>query len=207
MNKVEWDEAAFRASIPAARENVELAARFCEVGVTQQNWESHRPFVELVFYLCKLDYDIKVLTLQVLTDQSNRSVWERYLGLELYEALNTLPKAINRARIEMAKPTRTLLIPVALFDAAAQTYRQTVKEISSDKTFMSALSQVRNGVAAHHGLNKGKGMEVSIGWTLSAWKLAQTDSSAFQSQFIEYTVKLGRAVQDFGAEIGSGQLG
>lgn len=207
MNKNEWDEVAFRASIPAARENVEFAARFCDIGPTQQDWESHRPFVELVFYLCKLDYDIKVLTLQVLTDLDKRSVWERYLGLELHEALNTLPKAINRARIEMAKPTSASHIPLARFDAAAQMYRQTAKEISSDKVFMDALSRVRNGVAAHHGLNKGKGMEVSIGWTLSAWKLAQTNRSAFQSQFTEYAVKLGRAVQDFGAAISSGQAG
>jgi len=157
MSEEQWDEAAFRASIPTARENVEFAARFCELGPSQPNWESHRPSVELVFYLCKLDYDIKVLTLQALTDPENRSVWERYLALELHEALNTLPKAINRARIEMAKPASASHIPLARFDAAAQSYRQTVKEISSDKVFMDALSRVRNGVAAHHGLNKGKG--------------------------------------------------
>ncbi|WP_243733765.1 hypothetical protein, partial [Micrococcus luteus] len=59
----QWDEAAFRASIPAAREKVEFAARFCEIGPSQPRWDSHRPVVELIFYLCKLDYDIKVLLL------------------------------------------------------------------------------------------------------------------------------------------------
>ena len=52
-----------RASIPAAREKVEFAARFCEIGPSQPRWDSHRPVVELIFYLCKLDYDIKVLLL------------------------------------------------------------------------------------------------------------------------------------------------
>lgn len=63
MSEEQWDEAAFRASIPAAREKVEFAARFCEIGTSQPRWDSHRPVVELIFYLCKLDYDIKVLLL------------------------------------------------------------------------------------------------------------------------------------------------
>lgn len=131
------------------------------------------------------------------------TVWERYLALELHEALHTLPKAMNRARIELAKPTTASHLDLGRFDAAAVAYRQEVKAISGDKDFVHALSLVRNGVAAHHGLSKGKGMDASIAWTRNAWKLAQSDTTPFQSQFTEYAVKLGRAIQHFGEGITS----
>lgn len=203
MSQETWDKAAFHASVPVARENVEFAAHYCELGPSQPNWDSHRPVIEFVFYLCKLDYDIKVLLLQFLTDPDNRTVWEPYLALELHEALHTLPKAINRARIEIAKPTTASRLNLSRFDAAATAYRQEVKGITGDKEFMQALSRIRNGVAAHHGLSKGKGMDVSIAWTLSAWKLAQSNATPFQSQFGEYALKLGHAIQDFGEGIRS----
>lgn len=144
-----------------------------------------------------------MLLLHFLTDPDNRTVWERYLALELHEALHTLPKAINRARIEIAKPTTASHLKLSRFDAAARAYRHEVKTISGDKSFMHVLSLVRNGVAAHHGLSKGKGMDASIAWTLNAWKLAQSDTTPFQSQFTEYAVTLGRAIQDFGESITS----
>lgn len=198
MDAKEWDEDAFRASIPDARKMVEDAARFCEAGPSLPDWNSHRPFAELVFYLCKLDYDIKVLLCQLLSDAVNRTVWERYLALELYEALNTLPTAISRARIEIARPGTASRLDLGRFDAASVAYRERVKEIRGDTDFMGGLTLVRNGVAAHHGLSKGKGMDVSIAWTLNAWKTSQSGVTPFQSQFTEYAVKLGRAVQDFG---------
>jgi len=201
MDAKEWNEGAFRASMPDARKMVEDAARFCEVGPSLPNWNSQRPVVELVFYLCKLDYDIKVLLCQLLSDAVNRTVWERYLALELYEALNTLPTAINRARIEIARPGTASSLDLGHFDSASRVYRERVKEIRADTDFMSGLTLVRNGVAAHHGLSKGKGMDVSIAWTLNAWKTSQLGTTPFQSQFTEYAVKLATAVQDFGEGI------
>lgn len=203
MSSETWDETAFKASIPEAREQVEFAARFIETGSSQPGWESHRPVVELIFYLCKLDYDIKVLLFQFLTDPENRTVWERYLALDLHEAIQTVPKAISRARMEIARPGTGSQIDLARFDAAAASYRREIKAISGDKDFMSALSIVRNGVAAHHGLSRGKGMDASIAWTLNAWKLTQSKKTPFESQFGEYAVRLGRAIQDLGQDIGS----
>jgi hypothetical protein len=200
MNTEQWDETAFRASIPVARKQVELAARFCEAGPSQPHWDSRRPVVELIFYLCKLDYDIKVLVLHFFTDLDNRAIWERYLALELHEALHTLPKAISRARIEIAKPTTASHMDLSRFDAAVAAYRREAKKIQSDKDFIRALSLVRNGVAAHHGLSKGKGMDASIAWTLNACRLTQSYATPFHSQVAEYAVKLGRAIQDLGED-------
>lgn len=203
MSNETWDREAFEAAIPVAREKVEFAARFIEVGPSQPGWESHRPVVELVFYLCKLDYDIKVLLFQFFIDSKNRTVWERYLALELHEALQTVPKAISRARMEIARPGTASHLKLARFDAAAKSYGQEVKAISQDQDFISALKMVRNGVAAHHGLSRGQGMDTSIAWTLNAWKLTQSDTTPFESQFGEYAVRLGRAIQDFGEGMGS----
>lgn len=203
MSNEAWDQKAFKASIPVAREKVEFAARFIEVGPSQPGWESHRPVIELIFYLCKLDYDIKVLLFRFFTDSENRTVWERYLALELHEALQTVPKAINRARMEIARPGTASHLNLARFDAAAKSYRHEVKAISADTDFMNALKMVRNGVAAHHGLSRGQGMDTSIAWTLNAWKLTQSDKTPFESQFGEYAVRLGRAIQDFGENMGS----
>lgn len=207
MNHENWDQEAFKASIPVARENLEFAARFIEVGPSRPRWESHRPVIELIFYLCKLDYDIKVLLFQFFTDSENRPAWERYLALELHEALQTVPKAINRARIEIARPNTASHLDLTHFDAAAKSYRREVKTISEDTDFMNALKTVRNGVAAHHGLNRGQGMDTSIAWTLNAWKLTQSGKTAFESQFGEYAIRLGRAIQDFGENMGSSPVG
>lgn len=203
MSNAAWDKAAFKASILDARQNVEFAARFIESGPSRPRWESHRPVIELMFYLCKLDYDIKVLLFQFCADPENRTVWERHLALELHEALQTLPKAINRARKELARPDTASHLDLARFDTAAKSYRQEVKAINEDKDFMNALKVVRNRIAAHHGLSHGQGLETSIAWTLNAWKLTQSETTPFDSQVGEYAVRLGRAIQDFGKRIRS----
>jgi len=201
MGGAEWDEARFRASIPAAKESVELAARFYTVGPTLPEWESQRPVVDLVFYLARLDYDLKVLLLHFLADPDNRTVWERYLALELHEGLQTVPQAISRARREIAKPSTPSRLSLARFDAAAGEYRWAVKAIREDVEFYETLTTVRNGVAAHHGMRRGAGMEVGIAWTLSAWNLTESGNTPFQSKFGEYAVKFGRAIQDFGISV------
>lgn len=83
MSHSEWDEDAFRRSIPPARENAELAAKICSSLTSNAEGFDHKRYAELVFYMSKLDYDIKVLLLQFLTDPENRSLWERYLALGL----------------------------------------------------------------------------------------------------------------------------
>ena len=199
-----WKPERLRAAIPRAREQVEIVARFCEIGPQQPDWDSHRPVVELLFYLCRLDYDIKVLLLQFLTDREDRSVWEPLLALEVHEALQTVPKAISRARMELGKPASTSGFNVKAFDEASKQYRATVTAISDDKDFMKALSLIRNGVAAHHGLSKGKGMDASIAWVLNSWRLSQTKNTPFESQIGEYAVKLALAVQDFAISVEAG---
>src|SRR5699024_11479750 len=87
MSNATWDQEAFKASIPTAREKAEFAPRSIEVGPSQRGWESHRPVIELTFYLCKLGYDIKVLLFRFFTDSENRTVWEHHLALEPHEAL------------------------------------------------------------------------------------------------------------------------
>lgn len=103
----------------------------------------------MTFNLCKLGYDIKVLLFRFFTDSENRTVWEHHLALEPHEALQTEPKAINRARMEIARPDTASHLNLTRFDATTKSYRQEVKAISKDTDFMNALKMVRNSVAAH----------------------------------------------------------
>lgn len=205
MEAEQWSEEGLRASIPKARGQVNIVAQFFEIGPSRPDWDSHRPVVELLFYLCRLDYDIKVLLLQFLTDADNRAVWEPLLALEVYEALETLPKAINRARIELSKPTTASKLDVQVFDEASKEYRAAAKLIRDDKEFMKGLTIIRNGVAAHHGLNKGKGMDASIAWAMSTWRLSRTELTPLNSQIGEYAVKLGLAIQNFAIRVEQGE--
>jgi hypothetical protein len=204
VNDQQWDPDRLRVAIPKAREQVSIVARFVEIGPTLPDWGSHRPVVELLFYLCRLDYDIKVLLLQFLTDGDNRAVWEPLLALEVHEALETVPKAINRARLELGKPASRSGLNLQVFDEASKQYRTKVKIIRDDADFMKGLTIVRNGVAAHHGLNKGKGMDASIAWALSTWRLSTTELTTRNSQIGEYAVKLGLAIQDFATRVEEG---
>ena len=72
----------------------------------------------------KLGYDIKVLLFRFFTDSENRTVWEHHLALEPHEALQTVPKAINRARMEIARPTRIALEPDTLHATTKSTGRR-----------------------------------------------------------------------------------
>lgn len=205
MHSQQWDPDFLRAAIPKAREQVNIVARFFEVGPSLPDWDSHRTFVELLFYLCRLDYDIKVLLLQFLTDGDNRAVWEPLLALEVHEALDTLPKAISQARQDLSKPTTASKLTLEVFDEASKQYRAAAKVIRDDKDFMNGLTIIRNGVAAHHGLKRGKGMDASIAWAMSTWRLSQTELTPVNSQIGEYAVKLGLAIQGFAARLeGSG---
>lgn len=204
MIEQEWHPDRLRAAIPRAREQFSIVARFYEVGPSQPNWDGHRPVVELLFYLCRLDYGMKVLLLQFLTDGDNRAVWEPLLALEVHEALETLPKAVNRARRELAKPTTQSGINLQNFDASSARLRAEIKFIRDDHDFMKGLKIIRNGVAAHHGLNKGKGMDASIAWALSTARLSETDLTTMNSRIGEYAVKLVLAIQGFASRVEAG---
>lgn len=201
MNET-WDATFLKISIAQARERVEFTARIYRE-LFSLNRDGHKPVVELIFYLAKLDYDIKVLLHQFLNDPDNRTIWERYLILELHEALQSVPKALSRARVYIAQRETESGLDLVQFDSAAKSYSLATKPINKDKEFIEILTMIRNGVAAHHGLKRGKDMDESIAWILSAEQSRRNGLSPFDSQVTEYAIKLGRAVQTLGQDLAS----
>lgn len=103
--------------------------------------------------------------------------------------------------MELAKPDSPSGWDLAGFNAVARRCHDELNQIKGDKAFVRGLGLIRNGVAAHHGLSRGKGMDASIAWTLSSVQLGSAHKGPDESQVAEYAVKLGRAVQEFGESL------
>lgn len=87
----EWDAKSFLhvGSVPPARL---LKILFILLLVLKTNrLESHRPGVELIFYLALIGYETKVLVRRLMEASGDRYVWENYLALHLHEVLERAP--------------------------------------------------------------------------------------------------------------------
>lgn len=194
----------FGQSIPKAREEVELAARFyINAGPYQPDWESHKVFVAFAYYLARLDYEYKVLLHQFFSDEANRAVWEGQLAVLIDGTLIHLQKGLGQLIKDLERPDTVSHLDVESVKKGARAFSETRKKIESDKNFMSMLKLVRNGVVAHHGFDKGKTAEEAIAWTYSSIQSRARGYRAQDSQVAEYAVRIGRAVQDLGGVLHS----
>ena len=193
----DFDEPTFRRSMETARQ---AAADTAHVIVTLKqgpDWSSHRPGVELIFYLALVDYETKVLIHRLMTSPDDRYIWEKYLALHLHEALQKVPKRISDAIREIGRPGTASHASAAKYIAANQKLKDELKPIHADKDFTQALRQIRNSVAAHHGGKGETSMDASIYWMLTSNQGVAQDRSPLRSQVLEYAARLARAVQDF----------
>ncbi|KIP51455.1 hypothetical protein [Leucobacter komagatae] len=192
-----WDARRFAEGASKARETVEQTAYFIVSAKKRPGWESHRPGVELVFYLALIDYETKALVYRLLESPEDRYVWEKYLALHLYEVLERAPLAISEAIREMSRPGSASKADPELHKAAARQFREDLRPIRQDTDFMKALSLIRNAVAAHHADKKSATMDPSITWMLTTATQRNNGGSPMSSQILEYSVRAAMAVQDF----------
>lgn len=195
--EAEFDEPKFRQSVDAARKAAEDTAHVIVTLKQRDDWESHRPGVELIFYLALVDYETKVMVHRLMTSPDDRYIWEKYLALHLHEALQKVPKRISDAIREMGRPGTASHATPAKYIAAYQVLKDALKPIHSDKDFMTALRQIRNSVAAHHGGKSETSMDASIYWMLTSSQGVTEGRSPLRSQILEYVTRFGHAVQDF----------
>lgn len=201
MTLDEWDRAGWERGIDAARETVEQAAYFIVTAKKRADWESHRPGVELVFYLALVDYETKVLIHRVLVSQQDRYVWEKYLALHLHEVLERAPQAIGAAIKAMRDPATASKADPDKYASGAKQLREAFKPIRQDSDFMRAITLIRNGAAAHHFDKATATMDPSIYWMLTSATNRDRKTSPLSSQIVEYSFVAARAIQDFGAAI------
>ncbi len=197
----EWDARRFADGMAQARKTVEETAYFIVSAKKRSDWESHRPGVELIFYLALIDYETKVLVHRLLESQEDRYVWEKYLALHLYEVLERTPGAIGEAIREMTQPGRASKADPELYKKAARDFREALRPIRQDGDFMKALGLIRNAVAAHHVDKKTATMEPSITWMLTTATQRSRGGTPMSSQILEYSVMAASAVQDFGQAV------
>ena len=197
FNAGEWDSERFAHSAELARKQAEDAAHFIVSAKKGADWESHRPGVELAFYLTIVDYETKVLIHRLLSSPEDRYVWEKYLALHLHEVLERAPLAISEAIREMTRPDTASRSDPELHKEAARKFKEALRPIRQDADFMKALALIRNAVAAHHADKKSATMDPSISWMLTTATQRRKGGSPMSSQILEYSVRVATAVQDF----------
>ncbi|MBP2420740.1 hypothetical protein [Microbacterium imperiale] len=192
-----WDPIKYVESIEQARKAVEDTAFVIVSAKKRPDWGSHRPGVELIFYMAVIDYETKVMLHEVLESPKDRYVWEKYLALHLHEVLERAPQAIGAAIREMRRPGTASKADPERHEAAARDLREAFKEIRRDTEFMTAIESLRNGVAAHHMDKKSATMDPSIDWMLTAASTRARGQTPFTSQIVEYSGKALAAIQTF----------
>lgn len=197
----DWDARGFAEGMARSRKTVEDTAYFIVSAKKRPDWESHRPGVELVFYLALIDYETKVLIHRLLESQEDRYVWEKYLALHLHEVLERTPAAISEAIREMTQPGTASKADPDRYKVAARQFREDLRPIRQDATFMKALGLIRNAVAAHHVDKKTATMEPSITWMLTLATQRNQGGTPMTSQILEYSVKVATAVQDLAESV------
>lgn len=194
----DWDADSFAQGVDKARETVEQTAYFIVSAKKRPDWESHRAGVELIFYLALIDYETKVLAQRLMESADDRYVWEKYAALHLHEVLEQAPRVMSEAIREMSRPDTASKADPEAYREAARRFGEALRPIRKDATFMKALSMIRNSVAAHHLDRKTSTMDPSIGWMLTSATQRRKGDPPLTSQILEYSVKVGFAVQDFG---------
>lgn len=192
-----WNPKEFGRGIEHARKTVEDTAYFIVTAKKRPDWESHRPGIELIFYLALIDYETKVMIHRVMESPDDRYVWEKYLALHLHEVLERVPQAISAAIKEMRDPKTASKANADAYAAAARKLREAFKPIRQDVDFMKAITTIRNGAAAHHVDKVTATMDPSIYWMLTSATTRNRGTSPLSSQILEYSVTAVSAIQDF----------
>lgn len=197
------DISRLKQSVPKALREMELATQiYVDVGPNQNDWQDHKTFVAFIAYLTRMDYEIKVVLSQFLSDPDNRTVWEGQLFLLLHGAMDHVPKALGLVIRELRQqPDTTSHLDLEKLQRASKRFNREVKEIKSDSNFTDGLVLVRNGVVAHHGFDQGKAGEEAIGWVYSRMLSRLKGYRPKDSQTAEYGVQLGRALQELGTDL------
>ena len=188
-------------SIATARESWEFAGKAYSALSGRPDSEDHRVFVELVLYLASLDYETKTLLHQFHLDLENRAVWEKYLGLTLYEGIPTVQKLSGAYRIKLRQQEGEDSPKLAGMQRAMVKFNSEVKVVRGDTTFWAMLTRLRNEVAAHHTGRRDSAMSLQASWAVASENSRTRDYHSNMSMIGQYSLLLGRAVQTLGEDI------
>ena len=195
--------ASLSPSIEKARSDWQMTALEFRVHQNRPDWQDYKAALELILYLTNLEYELKVLLQRFHQDFVNGGVWEKYLGLALFEGISAVPRMAARVRQDLSTRLGRDNQTVQNLDAATKRFNLTVKQFKADTEFWQLLVRIRNESAAHH---TGKGdnlMEMQALWALSKGYLGVTGAHSSDSRIGHYALALGRAAQRLGSDLRS----
>jgi hypothetical protein len=166
-------------------------------------WDDLKSAAELIMYLTNVDYEVKVLVQRVHVDFDNRGVWEKYLGLALFEGITAVPIVIGRVVADLTRRNGRESEQVKRVKSAANSYNAAVKHIRADAAFWTLLGRLRNETSAHH---SGKGespMAAHSLWARSVGYAAATGVVSNESKISHYAAQYVLATRQLVRDSGS----
>jgi hypothetical protein len=144
--------------------------------------QTKRRALELFVTVVATDYELKVLLLRDLSDPTDREVWEKYLALLSWAAIEELPPRISSEYRE-----------------AGRAFKDALKPIKSDADDMTNLTEIRNRVVAHRDLEGGDHWLAQ--WHLAAIANKHNGRSVLQSRIVAHTGTILNALRALGTAI------
>lgn len=144
--------------------------------------QAKRRALELFATVVATDYELKVLLLRDFSDPTDREVWEKYLALLSWAAIEELPPRIGREYRE-----------------AGRAFKAALKPIKSDTDYMTNLTEIRNRVVAHRDLEGGNHWLAQ--WHLTAIANKHNGRSVLQSRIVTHTGTILHALRVLGMAI------
>lgn len=138
-----------------------------------------RRAMEIMATVVTMDYELKVLLLQSLDHPQDREVWEKYLALALWATVEELPSSVGKDAAEAGRAYKTALQP-----------------LRADQGFMTAMTEVRNHVAAHHHLRRGDHWLAQ--WHLSKIAEKHNGRTVLRSKFVSHAATALEALKVLG---------
>lgn len=191
-------------SAQIGRERANLATQGAVIAGLRNDPKNRRslPIHEFIFYVVQQKYDLLVLVESLIRDEASRSVWLKYLALQMNEALKTLPgvgAAVVRHYRQLGNPNHAQLD--ALQAALAQ-FGSDVRHLRGGRLHTNLLA-VRNSVTAHHRKKGGGpiGLVPLIEWTTEHASKAGRAVSPEHQEILTGAIDLGNALDSLGAGI------
>jgi hypothetical protein len=206
--KPDPEAARFPEFISALDSRTDETIRVLDIAAQQaQHWRGRNDIAmelfELLFYLSFIDLESKSFLRMTFTEPSRRFVWEKYLGLLMFEALTSVPTKASELLRHFTTPgaqaldvQKTLHFDPVQFDELRREYGASVRDINKDADFKKALDLIRNNATAHH--LDGLSMSGLIDWKLYTRDRAARGISVMASPIIAKAVQFTGAVQVFG---------
>lgn len=162
-----------------------------------------KPIHELIFYLVQQKYDLAVLQDRLIHDETNRSVWLKYLALQMYEVMEKCPTVAKQvvSHYQTIGAGGRAEAQVRELDWATREFGRQLRPIKSRTGQM--LGAVRNTVAAHHGSSRGTtlGMTPLIDWTYEHASTAGQPMAEEHQQLMHAVWDLAQVLTNFGEAI------